>query len=109
MALLPHEEPQPTKECCVCRNSLPEGKTQQSVNQYKIVSSENIYASNIPWTEQIIFRNTYVYLYTYKSMHVTRIMNKEPMNLKECKEEYMSGLEKGKGKEHVVIILKSQK
>lgn len=60
-----------------------------------MVSAENVHTSNIIWTGQVTFGNTYVYTYTY--MH--EIMGKEAMNLQEGKEGYMKkfGGRKGKG------------
>lgn len=61
--------PQPyTKDCrqlrkAESRRSFPQGRAQQLVTQYQIVSQENIHISNIKGIEQVIV--TILYLYAY--------------------------------------------
>jgi hypothetical protein len=64
--------------------------------QYQIISPENIHASNILQTEQVIHKNIYVHVH----VHETAIKENETMNLKEGKEGYMRGFggRKGEGK-----------
>ena len=61
----------------------------------QLLSLENIHTSNITWTEQVIFRNTYVYTYTHT--HVTTNNEKEVMDLRESQRGVWEGIEGGKG------------
>ena len=59
------------------------------VVQCQAVSPENIRASNIIWTVQVVFRNICAYTNTY--LHVIITDEKEAMNLKKGREECMRG------------------
>lgn len=60
------------------------------IDQCQMVYPENIHRSNIIQTEQVIFRNVYVYSYTH--VHVRISGEKEAMNLKESGEGYLEEL-----------------
>lgn len=52
-----------------------------------MVSPENIHASNIIQTEQVTFKDMYVYTHTHQQS-----IEKEFMNSKESKDEYIGGV-----------------
>lgn len=60
---------------------------------YQTVIPENIYASNIIWTQQVLFKS--IYVYTYTCMHVIIANEKEAINLKEVRRGIWKGVKRG--------------
>lgn len=61
----------------------------------QMASSKNTHTDNSIQAEQIVFRNIYVYTYTY--MHA--VDENEAIDLKKSREEYIGGLDEREGKE----------
>lgn len=78
------------------KNSLPQGKAQQSVIQYQIFSPENTYASKTIQIEQAV-SGIDMYLHIHMCMH--QLMKRKAMGLKESKGSMWKNLEGGKGGE----------
>lgn len=76
------------------------GIAHQLVIQYHMVSSENMHISNITQMEQVIFRNTYVFINTYMD---TITMKKRPLILKRAMSVW--GIEGRKEREKEIMQL----
>lgn len=77
--------------------ALPQGRGHQLVVQCQMVRPDNIYASKIIRTQQIIFMT---YLYTKTYTHAIMLKEGRGHQLKENWEKYVEefGVRKGKGK-----------
>lgn len=77
----------------------------QLVAWCQMASPKNTYTDNSTQAEQIVFRNIHVYTYAY--MHAAN--EREAMNLKKSREDYIGGLKERKGDKEMKIKLQSQK
>lgn len=94
------------------RGALPQGRAHQWAVQCQVVSPENTHASNILQTEQVVFRNTYVYAYTYVNTIAISEKRRHVSEGEQGRGVYTyrrSGERKGRKKCGYIIISKNSK
>lgn len=85
--------------CSFPEKSIPYAQCQR-------ICLENIHADSIIWTEQVTFKN--IYMYTYTHVHAVTISEKKAMNFKENLRRGSAWSEEREGRNVPVNICEGQ-